>query len=172
MTVLHVPGDWPCTNHALSLLRSEGSYMGRRAGTALAGVKPRANALGYAALAKQCRERVFWEAKRQRVKHLGLVGVSVYLLPVSVKPDPDAWSIVGKWAVDGLADANAIGNDRWSVAWTHGRCLRSAEEARALWARHGWAWTGWRPGLVIELHDLQGEDIRPWEHLRLPAPQS
>jgi hypothetical protein len=68
--------------------------------------------------------------------------------------DPDAWSLLGKAATDGLTDAEVLASDRFDVWTTAGRVFQSIFEevhalARLATCANGKPPAGFRAGLAI-----------------------
>jgi hypothetical protein len=155
MTALWLPGIWPTTNDALDLQRADGFYQGVRKAMGYASTgTPKQS---YAQYAKWGRAVARTEGIRLRQSGWvprGMVALHFTLVAASKRPDRDAWTLAGKWATDGLVDARALPDDRDSVGLTSGRVVRREEEAVALFDRWNWQWRGLRPGLAVEILDL------------------
>jgi hypothetical protein len=170
---LWLPGDWPTTNRALDMARADGHYQGYRRGARLAGT--RGPAYSYAELAAARKEDATYHgmALRRVWSPVGQVGVWFWLLASSPRPDaPDSWGIAGKWALDGLVASRLLADDRRAVRWAGGRSVKSQAEGRELFLRLGRPWSGWRPGLLVELVELaEGapEHLPPWHREGAPC---
>jgi hypothetical protein len=119
--VLWVPGTFRGTNGLLDDLRAAGRFEGfaKAKGWPIRG--------GHDAFAEhQAAVRLAVKAAAMRAFAQGCAAWTVDLafwLFGHGRHDPDAWYLLGKAAVDGLADAGIIDSDRFNVRNTRGRVL-------------------------------------------------
>jgi hypothetical protein len=140
-------GRFPSTNKVHELLLSEGAYRAK-AGRKL---PPHES---YSGWAHNVVVRTLAEARRSlQPVPLGVpVDVGVFLLCHS-RYDADAWTAVGKWALDGIVRAGVIASDRRDVNFVRGRCFSTVEQSDA-WAR-GRGLPAGRQMLVVELDEVR-----------------
>lgn len=126
---LFIEGRWPSTNAVLALKASE--------------ARPRARhwhcdaAFSYAWWAREGRAAAMYAVRRHHLRPIeaGLVAcVWIYLLH-HTRYDPDAWTLCGKWFLDGIAQAGVIRSDRRDVYKVGGRAFATAEESDAFVGR-------------------------------------
>lgn len=143
---LFLDGAFPSTNEALALAKAEAVYRSKAGGRMPPGSS-------YSMWAKSVRERVALGAVRaiRRLPDDVPVDVGFYLLR-HPKYDADAWTMAGKWALDGLVDAKLIASDRRLVNRVGGRCLQTAEQSDAFALGHDTAPR--RRGLLIEIDEV------------------
>lgn len=165
MPVLWLPGEWPTTNQALSSSRADGWYHGYKK---RAGLNPRTGpAYSYAQYAQDRAEAAAFHAMvlRRKWAPVGEVGLWFWLFGRTARADAaDSWAIAAKWATDGMVAAKLLQDDRRAVRWSGGRSVKSASEGRAVSERLGWVWSGWRPGLAVEIVELADDAVHcpPW----------
>lgn len=124
---LFIEGRWPSTNAVLALKASERRYPARGG----------EQAFSYAWWAREGRAAAMFAVRRHRLRPVEaglMVCVWIYLLH-HTRYDPDAWTLAGKWFLDGIAQAGIIRSDRTDVYKVGGRAFGTSEESEAFVGR-------------------------------------
>jgi hypothetical protein len=130
---LWLPGDFPSSNAMLEHARAEGFNAGLRHYERSRGKRQSAIHRPHARIIASIRAHAAAHGRKylHQVPPEHWVRLAFFLIG-HPRYDADAWYLAAKPIADGLQDAGIIGRDGADVHSTEGRCVRSAEEARAL----------------------------------------